>query len=145
MLVAQMQWLVISLLLPVLLTQTVKSTANTPSDISFFLGDDQTEQLTDTGDIHCAQNGVQALVVLIQCCVAALATSVTRRQMLLHTHVDGIRNCNHALQGFFNRSKQLSDLENGDWQESDMDRQLCRAGLWYGSPLFVHENLTYIP
>lgn len=31
---------------------------------------------------------------------------------------------------FYNQSKKLSDLDEGDWQETLMDKSLCKAGLW---------------
>ena len=43
---------------------------------------------------------------------------------------EGIRSCSNALQEFYSSSKQLSDLDSGKWQESEMDATLCKAGLW---------------
>lgn len=43
---------------------------------------------------------------------------------------EGIRSCSNALQGFYNSSKQLGDLDAGNWQESEIDTILCKAGLW---------------
>jgi hypothetical protein len=43
---------------------------------------------------------------------------------------EGVRSCSNALQGFYNSSKQLSDLDAGNWQESKTDTILCKAGLW---------------
>jgi len=43
---------------------------------------------------------------------------------------EGVRSCSNALQGFYNSSKQLSDLDAGNWQESKTDTLLCKAGLW---------------
>jgi hypothetical protein len=43
---------------------------------------------------------------------------------------EGVRSCSNALQGFYNSSKQLFDLDAGNWQESETDTILCKAGLW---------------
>ncbi|DBA86694.1 TPA: Xylosyltransferase 2 [Trebouxia sp. C0004] len=43
---------------------------------------------------------------------------------------EGVRSCSNALQGFYNSSKQLFDLDAGNWQESETDTTLCKAGLW---------------
>ncbi len=42
----------------------------------------------------------------------------------------GISSCSNALQSFYNRSKELSELDSVDWQETEMDATLCKAGLW---------------
>lgn len=41
-----------------------------------------------------------------------------------------ITNCGEVLLDFYNQSKKLSDLDAGNWQESDVDVSLCKAGLW---------------
>ena len=43
---------------------------------------------------------------------------------------EGVRRCSNALQGFYNSSKQLLDIGAGNWQESETDTTLCKAGLW---------------
>ena len=43
---------------------------------------------------------------------------------------EGVRSCSNALQNFYNSSKQLFDLDAGNWQESETDTILCKAGLW---------------
>ena len=45
-------------------------------------------------------------------------------------YVGAISNCSAALLDFYNHSRKLSDLDSGDWAEIDIDRSLCKAGLW---------------
>lgn len=44
--------------------------------------------------------------------------------------VGAISNCSAALMDLYSQSKKLSDLEAGDWQETRIDKALCKAGLW---------------
>ena len=44
---------------------------------------------------------------------------------------EAIISCSSTLKSFYSQFKQLTDLDNGDWQETDVDIKLCQAGLWY--------------
>ena len=83
----------------------------------FFLGDDHAPELSDAGQ-SCSM-----LLVSLQTVIMMISGSCS----LL---ADGVRSCSNALQGFYNSSKQLFDLDAGSWQESETDTILCKAGLW---------------
>ena len=98
-------------------------------NLTFFLGDDTSPVLSDAGGLAYS---IISATTLIFSRPRTLPQLWYRRDTYRGScsTAGAISNCGEALLDFYNQSKKLSDLDAGDWQETAMDKSLCKAGLW---------------